>query len=615
MSLSTPDGKVLTHDVGDIDGSRSGFKIPILALLVLGFGAIVVLASVAVFVVFDGGRETTIRLVKDRNERMVEAIVDRIDNHLDHARAQVQFLAQMVESGVLDPQDRAKLGHFMLGALGAAPQVTAITWVESDLIGRRVEKAGLQYRYVEESIAGFPGVRDGYERISKSSGYIWGDIIFNPTAREALANIRMPVRRDGVLLGVFASAVSVADLSRHMTDPEFGADSNTFILYGRNFVLGHPSLEKPRPEVNVDKPLLRIDEIDDPVLASIWAGNRERFRFNVFRGSETHVVEAEGRLWVFVTRYLEHYGDQPWIVGRYFPFDEVRDDTSRLFRALPFGAAALVLAIGVAILLGRAISRPISRLADGADRISRLDFDGDRLPPSHFSELDRANDAYNRSREALRIFGAYVPRKIVWRLMAQGEQGTHSRRRVISIIFTDIAGFTSLAENMDEADTAAFLNAHFELISACVEAEGGAIDKFIGDAVMATWGAVERQANHADRACRAAKAIAAAIKADNESRRNQGKLPIRLRIGVHSGPVIVGNIGASGRLNYTVVGDAVNTAQRLEDLGRRVAPDDEVVALVSGETMALTIERIDARHVGHLDIRGRQDGIDVFRLA
>lgn len=590
-------------------------RLPISALLVVGFGLIVILASAAVYAVFQGGREATIRLIKDRNERMIDTIVERIENHLDHARAQVQFLGQLVESGELDPKARDVLGNFLRGALGAAPQVTAVSWVEPDLRAWRAEKIDFQTRVVEDDLSRLHGVRESYDRTIESTGYFWGNILFSETVREALANVRMPVRKDGQFLGVFASVVSVSDLSRHLTDPTFGADSNTFILYGRNFVIGHPSLDKRHPGVSAEKPLLRVDEIDDPILASIWAGRRERLRFAVIRGGESHVVEAEGRFWVFVTRYLEHYGDQPWIVGRYFPFDDIRSDTSTLFRALPFGAAALTLAVIVAVLLGRAIGRPIGRLAEGADRISRLDFDGERLPESRLSEIDRANDAYNRSREALRFFGSYVPRKIVWRLMAQGEQGTHSRRRTISILFTDIAGFTSLAERMDDVDTAAFLNAHFELIANCVEAEGGAIDKFIGDAVMATWGAVERQPDHADRACRAARAIAVAIRADNELRRAKGLLPIRVRIGVHSGPVVVGNIGSSGRLNYTVVGDAVNLAQRLEDLGRRIAPDDEVVALASGDTVTSTSEIERPEPAGHFAVRGHSDGVEVYRLA
>jgi len=606
------------HDAAaapDPQGRLPGFRVPIAALLIFGFSTIVALAAVAVFVVFDGGRETTIRLIRDRNERMIDAIVDRIDAHLDHARAQVQFMAQLVESGELDPNDRTALSQHMRGALGAAPQVTALSWVEPDLTMVRAEKFGLGTRVVTENIGLHPGIQARYDASALNAGYFWGEIIYSPNSFGALANVRLPVRHNGVFVGMFVSLVSVADLSRHLTDPTFGADSNTFILYGRNFVLGHPALERPRPEISAEKPLLRVDEIGDPVLAAIWAGQRERFRFNVFRGGGAHVAQSDGRLWVFVTRYLETYGDQPWIVGRYFPLDEVRDDTSRLFRALPYGGAALLLAVIVAVLLARAIGRPIGRLAEGADRISRLDFDGNRLPHSRLSEIDRANDAYNRSREALRVFGAYVPRKIVWRLMAQGEQGTHSRRRTISIMFTDIAGFTTLAETMDEADTAAFLNAHFELVGACVEAEGGAIDKFIGDGVMATWGAIERQADHADRACRAAQAIAAAIRENNIERQKNGLAPIRLRIGIHSGPVVVGNIGSPGRINYTVVGDAVNTAQRIEDLGRRVAPEAEVVALASAETVAAQTEPVASVPAGHFDLRGRQDGIDVYRLA
>src|SRR3546814_6000796 len=126
-----------------------------------------------------------------------------------------------------------------------------------------------------------------------------------------------------------------------------------------------------------------------------------------------------------------------------------------------------------------------------------------------------------------------------------------------------------MSERLTAQETADLLNEHFALVTACIEAEGGIVDKFIGDAVMAMWGAIKRDEDHAVHACAAVRAIGMAMAADNARRLMLGKPILRMRVGIHSGPVVIGNIGAPGRINFTVVGDTVNTAQRLEQqIGR-----------------------------------------------
>src|SRR5437899_6455746 len=125
-------------------------------------------------------------------------------------------------------------------------------------------------------------------------------------------------------------------------------------------------------------------------------------------------------------------------------------------------------------------------------------------------------------------------------------------------MFTDIVGFTAACEKLTAREVAEYINHHLALVAACVEQEGGTIDKFIGDAVMAFWGAPGRIENPAASACRAAVAIQRALAADNKSRIAAGQKPVRVRMGIHIGPVVVGDIGAPNRINYTIVGDVVN---------------------------------------------------------
>jgi class 3 adenylate cyclase len=182
-------------------------------------------------------------------------------------------------------------------------------------------------------------------------------------------------------------------------------------------------------------------------------------------------------------------------------------------------------------------------------------------------------------------------------------------------MFTDLRGFTRTASRLSPAQTASYLNDHFALLGACVEAEGGTIDKYIGDSMMAFWGAPEQQADHVIRACRAARAIAVAVTAENGARQAQGLDAIRMRVGISTGTALVGNFGAPTRINYTLVGDAVNIAQRLEQLGREFEADGDVITLITEDCYACFCEHGSAAFVGRREVRDRDGAIGMYRLT
>ncbi|MYF87564.1 MAG: adenylate/guanylate cyclase domain-containing protein [Rhodospirillaceae bacterium] len=186
----------------------------------------------------------------------------------------------------------------------------------------------------------------------------------------------------------------------------------------------------------------------------------------------------------------------------------------------------------------------------------------------------------------------------------------------ITVMFTDIAGFSSVSEDLSAPEVAALVNRHFEIVAGCIEAEDGTVDKFIGDSVMAFWGAPDAQPDAAGRACRAALAIADGIRAENVQRQAAGEAPLGIRIGIHSGSATVGNIGSPGRINYTIIGDAVNVGQRLEQLGKTLCPDgSETAILISGDTAAGLGPEFAPKPAGRHRVKGRAGEVDVFTLG
>jgi class 3 adenylate cyclase len=217
---------------------------------------------------------------------------------------------------------------------------------------------------------------------------------------------------------------------------------------------------------------------------------------------------------------------------------------------------------------------------------------------------------------ALRWFETYVPKPLARHLLKSGDtRAVESELRHLSVMFTDIVGFSTASQEQDAAAVAAYLNHHFGIVNACIEAEGGIVDKYIGDSVMAFWGAPEKLKNRAERACRAALAIREAIERDNEVCRATGQTETRLRIGIHSGDATVGNIGSSSRINYTIIGDMVNVGQRIEQLGKVLAPKNETVAILISETTRADLgPDFLPRSLGRHKLRGRDGDMEIFTL-
>ncbi len=567
------------------------------------------------------GAQNTMSLLRDEASFMVATITDAVGGHLDPARNQVDFLEGLIASGDLDPTDRTPFLATMTGALAAAPQINAILFIDASHQALGVARtpgspATLVYDY-----AGDPQVEAAMGAAQAAAGGAWGEPLWREGPQETVLHYSRGVRRDGAFLGLMLAAVTVRELSGYLAglDPAFG--SNLYILYDRTRVLAHPSLQSRMPGLSDDKPLPSLHETGDPVLAAIWR-QEDRYPLDVVEDTELegHVLHLFNEEYIYLYRDLSGYGGRPWQVGSYFRTADVNTEMRRLMWAALAGLGTLVLAVLAAVLLGRRIARPVVELAAAASRIGKLEIsETAELPGSIFRELNDQARAFNAMLRGLRWFEIYVPKKLVRRLIGQSDAALPaSVEREVTVMFTDIAGFTSLSEGAPAPRVAEFLNRHFALVAACIEEQEGTLDKFIGDSVMAFWGAPDDQPDHAERAARAAQAIIRAIEAENQARKATGEPPVRVRIGLHSGPVTVGNIGAPGRINYTIIGDAVNIGQRVEQLGKQLidgaSDDSPVTVLATAETVAQLGPDFPSEDLGGHALRGRSEPIEVFRL-
>jgi len=603
---------------------RGPLRLPLIAALALAFASLALISGIAYIVVLAGATGTAERLLVDRAASVIDRQVAAIQNKLDPVTEQLELLAALMAAGRVDVDSPVAVREALAIMMERAPAVSIAAFGTLDLqLHRAVRRPDGTISRDTIKLTDLPRGLERFRDLQTTRRTFWGELFWSPSLKQPVLNVRTPVRRvDDAFIGALVATVGVGDLSSLIGDPQRGGDARHFILFDHDKVLAHRLLIDPsRFKLTEDKPLPTIQQLGDPVLAHIWDPAVHSQAIDRALGALGHVVEADGHRWVFVDRELRGYGPRPWLVGQYFPIEEATADLDKLMNGAIVGAATLAVALGLAILMGFRMARSIRTITTAAEAIERLEFDQPMHKRSRLREIDDAAASLDKARSALRWFGHYVPQRLVRRLMDHGEDAVVSRRTDLTVMFTDIVSFTPQAEHLPEHETAALLNHHFALLGACIEREGGIIDKYIGDSVMALWGPLAgTPPDYAAAAVRAALDIARVIREDNQIRHARGEAPIRLRIGLHSGPAVVGNIGAPGRINFTVVGDTVNVAQRFEQLGKvYMRPEEDIIVLVSGATIAAVKDRanlgIELPQPEFRRVRGHAEPVEVYRLV
>jgi len=323
------------------------------------------------------------------------------------------------------------------------------------------------------------------------------------------------------------------------------------------------------------------------------------------------VSPKDGNAYYVTFAALNSFGD--WVVATVIP---ASDFLAIIQRNAPYLLVALVVLTvamaGVsAVLTNRLVVRPLARIVDQLKHIETFQLDQVVRIPSRLREFDGLSTALLQMSRSLASFGKYMPTELVRTLFSRGiEAEPGGEQQSLTVMFTDLAGFTSLSEMLGE-DVVPVLSDYLETASSAVDTHRGTIDKFIGDAVMAFWGAPVENDAHARDACATALAIQCRMLAKQaEMPAGDPRAALRVRIGINTGRMLVGNIGSVRRLNYTVIGDSVNVASRLEAINKRYG-----TAIVIGEeTRRAAGDAVIVRQLDWVAVYGRSEGVAIYEL-
>ena len=529
------------------------------------------------------------------------------------------FITEALQAQTYDYDNPAGLTDLFKGVMIPAEYITGIVFVRPDFRGYSVLRNAqgdldTNLFSVQENLNSrlYQIVVDSRERREP----FWGPPVYSAILKQTLLGLRTPIHRDDEYLGFLAISISIEALSELTAKLQIPELSTVFVLFGENNVIAHPNIQSGLNVLSAERPLPSRQDISDPVIRSLHLAKPfNRPLIKAPGGTELLAVNVENQDYLIFRKEINEFGDFPVILGFYGLQSSIGAPIRILVGAVAVGIVLLIIALVLAAVIARLISRPVGRTAARANTIANLDFEDLRpLAPSKFRELNDLASSFNIMTDGLKLFGRYVPRTLVQHLMREGENRIRSEERELTVMFTDIVGFASLCEEMDASEVAQFINQHIGIVAKCIAAHEGTIDKYIGDAVMAFWGAPNQIENSASPAAKAALMIRDELAKDNDIRVSKGELPIKMRIGLHTGPLIVGDIGSQDRINYTVVGDAVNVAQRLEALGKEVGEDKDCVILLSEETFRKLPDDFQVTPQGAYNVKGRAGKVNIYRL-
>ena len=282
----------------------------------------------------------------------------------------------------------------------------------------------------------------------------------------------------------------------------------------------------------------------------------------------------------------------------------------------------MLLSCVAALLLARRFTRPVGELVTQCASLARRDF-GARVHVNTRDEfavlghtLNHAAQSLAESEDEIRRqewvraeLGRYLPRNVVEQVSTNHDLGSlEGRRAEVTVLFADIVGFTPLCESRAPEDIVAMLNEFFTIATEIVFRHGGVVDKFVGDCVMAFWGAPNPDEEHAENALMAAEDLISWLDVGNARWREKYGVEIEIAIGVNSGEALVGNVGSESRVAYTVIGEVANIAARLESIAR---PNQ---ILITSTTAALTEDAFDIVELGPRHFPGMDDEVELCEV-
>ncbi len=610
-------------------------------LLSLLIGEIVVLVGVTWWLWYSNGQKA----IHEVEGRLRSEIAARIQQHLDRFLAEPDRVNQINEdayrSGQLDLSDVEALEPHLWRQMQVFDTVSYIdigTETGQFLGIERLRDGSLALEMCTPSTGGalftYPLSADG-TRLSKKirpdyevrtrPWYLaalrtpkptWSEIypFFSLPVRLGITAVRSVNDPEGNIVGVLGCDLVLSNLDKYLESLDLGQTGRTFILERDGLLVASSSGEPSAVPVGDERKRIQATELRDPLIAGAaqhLAGLPGGFAR--IRRPEQVAFHLDGQRVLLDVMPIQDALGLDWLAVIAIPEAEflgaVEENTRTTL--LLFGILLLVAGFTV-FLTTRRISRSILDVSDEMKRLASFEVADGELVTSPLREIHAMQASLKTMRTALRSFGKYVPVDVVRQLVHQRQEADLGLRPAdVTIYFSDVADFTSISENLAPDTLVEIMSEYLDEMSQIIIKSGGTVDKYRGDSIMAFWNAPEPIDDHPLRAVEATLACQKRLEELKDRWESVGLPRLVARTGLHTGPVLVGNFGSRRRMDYTVIGDAVNLASRLEGLNKLYGTD----ALITDGVWRAVRETHVCRLVDVVSVKGKSLPTRVYELV
>jgi class 3 adenylate cyclase/ABC-type nitrate/sulfonate/bicarbonate transport system substrate-binding protein len=430
----------------------------------------------------------------------------------------------------------------------------------------------------------------------------------NPDTGFPIISLRIPIFRGVEFLGCASANITVDVLSHFLDKHRASAGSTTFVADRNNGkIIAFPDKQKGVRIENGALNIATLTDIDDPNV-------REAHRQHDRTGTDSFVFRSPTNGEDLIAAFANFPGGfgQPWQVITLTPIDDFVGTLKRTNRLMMVVIIVLTMVELFFIYFAASrLSRPVENVSRQLQAIESLNFDTPAHPPSNIQEIAKLESAASLLRTSLKSFSSFVPLDVVRQLIKSGIPLTLGvEPRFLTVFFSDLENFSSHSETLPPDDLLVQISTYLEEVSSAISEEGGTVDKFIGDGVMAFWNAPVQRLDHVLRGCAAALRAARRMERVNDAWEAEGRPRISIRIGLNCANVLVGNVGSSTRLSYTALGDGVNVAARLEGINKRfgttICISDSIYDQAQADMLARPLRRVQ--------VKGRKTEFMIYEL-
>lgn len=450
-----------------------------------------------------------------------------------------------------------------------------------------------------------PRLRPWYEGASQTQDQFWTNIYIFFTDQKPGITAAYPILdQNGNVAGVIGIDVALDELSQFLQTQKVGENGVAFIVNDQAEIVAYPGIELATQDGEQLRPV-HVSELGSEWVTAAYSQFEQE-------GDGRFILDFDNQKYIASFTPFPTGKATAWQIGVVVPLDDFIGSVKRTNQiTLAISFSILTIAIFTAVIISRSISKPIEQLTLETNKIKSFDLESNLEVTSAIKEVQTLSESISAMRRSMRAFKKYVPAELVRQLIQTGGGvrlgGT---KRELTILFSDINGFTSITEKMNPEALMLQLSHYLGELASLIMEHNGTVDKFIGDGMLAFWGAPLDMPDHAEAACRAALALKDQVSRLNQEWHENHKVSFPTRIGVHTGETLVGNLGSDERLNYTVVGDSVNLTNRLERANKVYGTQ----IIVSHDTFEKTVHQFHFRPLDVVTVKGKREFIFLYEL-